>query len=123
MQGVPSHRRLKTYSALSGYVFQYVYAGYRRHAEPPANDYIFQVGTQRSDSMPLPIRVSDSVAQLLHDASGREISPREKYALAKMKLFRVLDEWEAAPKDSCAPGQVFELSTEEAIEIWETLGL
>lgn len=100
LQGVPAIRRTKTYSALSGYVFQYVYAGYRQQRADaaaadnlPAKDYVFLVRSQRESECELPIRLPEAIPATLAEQAGRPLSARECYALAKLKLFRVLDEW------------------------------
>jgi hypothetical protein len=130
LQGIPAVRRTKTYSALSGYVFQYVYAGYRQQgpdAERPtgqtARDYVFLVASQRQAEQELGIRLPDAIPIALARHAGRPVSPKECYALAKLKLFRVLDEWNVAdsnpgviPKTAC-------VTPEEAMEFWETLDL
>ncbi len=116
-------RRTKTYSALSGYVFQYVYAGHRLCQRPSAREYVFQVGSQRQASAEMMISIADAIPDLLAQHASREISPRECYALAKLKLFRVLDEWEPAAGSGHVPSTVAQLTPEEALDLWETLDL
>ncbi len=116
-------RRQKTYSALSGYVFQYVYRGHRLLPEPPGRDYVFHVISQRISGLELSIRVEDSVADAVQQVSGRELSPREIYALSKMKLFRVLDELESEGAKGSPSRLVMAISDDEAMEFWETLDL
>ncbi|MCW5966178.1 MAG: hypothetical protein KIT83_19225 [Bryobacterales bacterium] len=121
--GVPESRRQKTYSSLGGYVFQYVYAGYRLSVQPPGKDFVFQVLSQRSSARPLIIRLTDSVVAELAHSAHRELSSREQYALAKLKLFRILDEWEPQAVGASSTWSVAELSREEACEFWNTLDL
>lgn len=115
---------MKTYSALSGYVYQYVYAGYREPETASATrSYVFLVGRHLKANAPLAIEIPSAVISALQETAGREIDSRERYALAKMKLFRVLDEWLPEPKGSAASGHAAALNTQEALEFWETLGL
>lgn len=123
MQGVPVSRRQKTYSSLGGYVFQFVYAGYRPSSQPPGKDFVFQVLSQRSSARELSIRITDSAIAELAQSAGRELSPREHYALAKLKLFRVLDEWEPFAGLPSSGWSVAELSHEEAREFLIMLDL
>ena len=132
LQGVPAIRRVKTYSALSGYVYQYVYAGYRdREGEAPARSYVFQVSGQRIAALALSIELPASVVVNLEQYAGRTIDAREQYALAKMMLFRFLDDWSGAPSqgagDDTANTNPSTLSCvlhdQAAREIWETLDL
>lgn len=102
LKGAPNVPRTKSYSAETGYVYQYVYRGYRKFSDQPAGtDYVFSVTRDRKTVWSVTIRVSDVALADCAAASGREIANAERYALAKMTLFAAFDrittaeEWQA----------------------------
>ncbi len=82
LAGAPAVRRLKTYSAASGYVYQYFYEGHR------GTEYVFQVSADRRTYSSVAVLVSDAALE----ASPRELNSTERYAVAKMALFQAFDE-------------------------------
>ncbi|MCX6621040.1 MAG: hypothetical protein NTY38_08145 [Acidobacteria bacterium] len=84
LRGAPVVRRLKTYSAQSGYVYQYFYEGYRVAAE--TTTYVFQTSVDRKSSFPVSVLLPAS------SLGGRELTGTECYAVAKMALFQAFDE-------------------------------
>jgi hypothetical protein len=109
LAGAPAVRRLKTYSAASGYAYQYFYQGHR------GNEYVFQVSADRRTYFSLAVLVSDAALQ----ASPRELNSTERYAVAKMALFQAFDE-RAGPDQMRQPIQV---RPEELAAIVAQLGL
>jgi hypothetical protein len=92
LKGAPSSLRIKTYSADTGYVYQYVYRGYREISEvAPGTEYIFTVTRDRKNNFPVRIRLLDSALAMCVAAAERELLKAEHYALAKMTLFDALD--------------------------------
>jgi hypothetical protein len=92
LKGAPRIPRTKTYSANTGYVYQYVYKGYRKFAEPEAaTDYVFAVSRDRQAVFPAIIRLAVASLADCAEISGREILAAEQYALAKMTLFAAFD--------------------------------
>lgn len=90
-------RRQKSYSAQSGYVYQYYYQGQRPSAPEPGTEYVFDVSADRRTSRPVSVLVTDSAVQSWETESGRTLSATERYAIAKMALFQAFDE-RAAPE-------------------------
>lgn len=100
LRGAPAVRRLKTYSASSGYVFQYYYLGRREtdSQEGLATEYVFEVqvgagaaaGT-RHVSVVLPEQHLDAWAK----SQNRELADNERYAVAKLALFQAFDDGES----------------------------
>lgn len=78
--------RWKTYSAESGYVYQYVYAGGRDHE--PETEYVFHVSADRKTSFPVDVRLS---------ATDDGLTDTERYGVAKMCLLQALDAWTEPP--------------------------
>ena len=90
-------RRLKTYTGSQGYVYQYYFVGKRvalpRDAsEPGANEYIFDVTSDRKLMYAVSIFVTHQVVALWSDVHGRPLGDSEQYAAVKMRLFRAFDE-------------------------------
>ena len=96
LSGAPEVRRQKTYSAQSGYVYQYYYEGYRPFQDGHEHglEYVFDVSADRKTSIAVSVRVSDAALELWQGAHQRELSSTERYAIAKMSLFQAFDERE-----------------------------
>ena len=69
LTGAPPVRRLKTYSAQSGYVYQYYYEGYRR--SPPSGEsgteFVFTISADRKSWRPSSVLVGDAVVAAWRD--------------------------------------------------------
>ena len=94
LSGAPAVRRQKTYSAQSGYVYQYFYEGHRPMAAPRGTEYVFNVSPDRKSSSQVSVFVTDDVMLSWQQESGRTLSATEQYAIAKMALFQAFDERE-----------------------------
>ncbi|MBZ5595058.1 MAG: hypothetical protein LAP39_22675 [Acidobacteriia bacterium] len=94
LSGAPAVRRQKTYSAQSGYVYQYFYAGHRPTSSPRGTEYVFNVSSDRKTSSQVSVFVSDEAMLSWQQESGRTLSATERYATAKMALFQAFDERE-----------------------------
>ncbi|MBI3697847.1 MAG: hypothetical protein HY238_23825 [Acidobacteria bacterium] len=90
LRGAPAVRRQKTYSAQTGYVYQYFYEGY--HEERAGNEYVFQVSSDRKSSFPLTVFLPGAAVEAWQQAHGRALSSTEQYAAVKMALFETFDE-------------------------------
>jgi len=121
LTGAPAVRRQKTYSAMSGYVYQYHYEGMRQVKQNgrASREYVFNVSADRKTSFPVSVFLFDELLSELSSANGRELDSTERYALAKMSLFRAFDERETPEqmRKPVEPGQ------SDLDEIWQTLGL
>ena len=82
-------RRQKTYSAQSGYVYQYFYEGYR--ATGAATEFVFDVSSDRKSSFHVPVLLSDNGTAAWEKAHSRDLNSTERYAIAKMALFAAFD--------------------------------
>ena len=92
LTGAPAVRRQKTYSAQSGYVYQYFYEGNRHSSAPAGTEYVFDVSADRKTSSHVSVFVSDESVAKWESQNGRALSGTERYALAKMALFQAFDE-------------------------------
>jgi hypothetical protein len=87
-------RRVKSYSAATGYVFQY----YFFEVEPAqrgsvrGNEYRYMVSADRQSQFPLRILVNAAAVAVWKLRSGRALSGTEEYAVAKLRLFQAFDE-------------------------------
>lgn len=83
-------RRLKTYSSIAGYVYEYTYEGYRDTAGQ--REHVFSVSPDRKTWFLLPVFVPDrALAQWEHEHE-RTLNEAERYAVAKLALFAAFDE-------------------------------
>jgi len=94
LSGAPAVRRQKTYSAQSGYVYQYFYEGQRSMDSPGGIEYVFSVSADRKTSTHVSVFVSRDATASWQQQSGRSLSSTEQYAIAKMALFQAFDERE-----------------------------
>ena len=86
--------RLKTYAAQSGFVYQYVLS--REEHAGAARSYRFDLSANRGVHSFVTIELADEVIRHWQQTRGRELSPTECYAMAKMKFFETLDSSELA---------------------------
>jgi hypothetical protein len=87
-------RRVKTYSAASGYVYQYYFYEVQksRRGFSSGTEYVYMVSVDRREVFPLRIFVKQSAVEKWSRAAGRALSGTEEYAVAKLRLFQALDE-------------------------------
>jgi hypothetical protein len=90
LSGAPAIRRLKSYSAQSGYVYRYFYEGHR----PNSNgvEFVFQASPDNKAAYPVSVLVEDAALRAWELSHSRDLSPTERYAIAKMALFQAFDE-------------------------------
>lgn len=94
LTGAPPVRRQKTYSAQSGYVYQYFYEGHRpcgREGEE-GTEFVFDVSADRKTSGPVSVFVHDGAVRAWEERHDRPLTATERYAAAKMALFQAFDE-------------------------------
>jgi hypothetical protein len=89
-------RRVKSYSAATGYVYQYYFyeLNKTRRGLTSGTEYVYMVSVDRKKVFPLAIFVRRDAAEKWGRATGRALSGTEEYAVAKMRLFQALDELE-----------------------------
>ena len=121
LTGAPPIRRQKTYSAQSGYVYQYYYEGHHpfRAAGETGTEFVFTISADRKNAHPTGVLLSDEAVAAWEAEHERELSPTERYAVAKMALFQAFDE-RRAPADMRQQVRVRPADLEAIVE---TLGL
>jgi hypothetical protein len=89
-------RRVKSYSASNGYVYQYCFYEVNRitYEGGPAGEFIYAVSADRKTTFPLRILVLQTALENWARTNGRILTRSEEYAVAKMRLFHAFDEGE-----------------------------
>ncbi len=89
-------RRIKAYSAESGYVYQYQFQDVHPAKQDDAvgNEYIYYVSADRKSMFPIRIFVRREALDQWTKQTGRVLTGTEEYAVAKMRLFQALDDVE-----------------------------
>ena len=110
-------RRIKTYSAQTGYVYEYYFVGKRRALpeELPSTEFIFDVSSDRKTRYAVSVFVMDGAVSEWNATHGRALAEPEQYAAAKMRLLRAFDEVD----DMMVQGRRLAL---EAADLGESLG-
>jgi hypothetical protein len=87
-------RRIKSYSAASGYVYQYYFYEVRpaRHGSAEGNEYVYMVSADRKTTFPVSVFVRRDAVRNVTEKTGRQLTGTEEYAVAKMRLFQAFDE-------------------------------
>jgi hypothetical protein len=121
LTGAPAVRRTKTYSAQSGYVYQYFYEGQRPYLadEESGVEFVFSLSADRKSWCPVAVALAGAALRAWEEAHAHELSSTERYAVAKMALFQALDE-RPTPADMKEAVRVRAADVEA---IAETLGL
>ena len=94
LTGAPAVRRQKTYSAQSGYVYQYFYEGQRPAVfeKEQGREYVFDVTADRRAPFPASVFVGEAAVETWESEHRRSLSATERYAIAKLALFQAFDE-------------------------------
>jgi hypothetical protein len=99
LTGAPQVRRVKTYSAQSGYVYQYFYEGHREA------EYVFQVSSDRKTYFSVTVVLTPDVLDTWQRDQSRDLNSTERYAVAKIALAQAFDE-RARPEQMREPVRV-----------------
>jgi len=92
-------RRVKSYSAANGFVYQYLFFEVNRIADEsgPAGEFIYAVSCDRKKTFGLRVLVRQSALDDWARCNGRALTSSEEYAVAKMRLYQGLDAGEVPP--------------------------
>jgi hypothetical protein len=112
-------RRLKTYTGSQGYVYQYYFVGKRPAPASAANEYIFDVTSDRKLTYAVSVFLPHRVVAAWAESHGRSLSDSEQYAAVKIRLFRAFDELE----DMQAQGRRLEVDLQSLEESLASLGV
>jgi len=94
LTGAPPVRRVKTYSAAPGFVYEYWFEGRRpaRRGLEKGFQYVFSVTADRKDYFPVSVFVGERALRTWERAHHRPVTSTECYAVAKMSLLQAFDE-------------------------------
>jgi hypothetical protein len=88
-------RRIKSYSAATGYVYQYQFQDAHPSAtEASDNEYLYYVSADRKTMFPVRILVHRDALDAWTKQTGHALTGTEEYAIAKMRLFQAFDDVE-----------------------------
>jgi hypothetical protein len=89
-------RRVKSYSAATGYVYQYYFyeVEKKRRGSVPGTEYVYMVSVDRQRVFPVRIFVQQDALEKWSARTGQKLTGTEEYAVAKMRLFQAFDEME-----------------------------
>jgi hypothetical protein len=102
-------RRVKSYSAADGFVYQYYFFEGNRaqRGDSPGGEFTYVVSADRRSAFPFKIFVKQSALDAWAKQNGRPLSSSEEYAVAKMRLFQAFDEGSVqAPPEGQQPREV-----------------
>lgn len=87
-------RRIKSYSATNGYVYQYYFYELNRVSVDgrAAGEFVYAISADRGTSFGLRIFVMQAALESWASANGRALTGSEEYAVAKMRLFQAFDQ-------------------------------
>lgn len=110
-------RRIKSYSAANGFVYQYCFYEVNRitHDGDSAGEFIYAISSDRKTTFGLRIIVQQAALEAWALANGRPLTSSEEYAVAKMRLFQAFDEG-AVPQTAAAAAEVSFLVDESNLE-------
>lgn len=89
-------RRVKSYSAATGYVYQYYFYEVEksRRGAAAGTEYVYMASVDRKQVFPVKIFVAREALEKWSARTGQEFTGTEEYAVAKMRLFQAFDEVE-----------------------------
>jgi hypothetical protein len=95
-------RRVKSYSAATGCVYQYYFYEVEkiRRGFSVATKYVYMVSTSRQHTFPVRIFILEDALKKWFARTGRQLTGAEEYAVAKMRLFQAFDQIEGLAADT-----------------------
>jgi hypothetical protein len=86
-------RRIKSYSAANGYVYQYYFFEVNRvpYKDGQAGEFIYAISVDRKTTFGVRVVVQQSALDNWARANGRALTSSEEYAVAKMRLLLAFD--------------------------------
>lgn len=117
--------RIKSYSAATGYVYQYYFFEVvpAEAGRPLGNVYVYIVSADRKLNFVVRITVLRPALDEFQRSSGRPITGTEEYALAKMRLFLTFDESDDLPVTPPASIREFTVDSSNLADLFSRLDL
>ncbi len=118
-----SVRRVKTYSAQTGFVYEYYFVGQRAALDgdpfAPATEFIFDVSPDRKTVFAVSIFLLPRALEAFAAERGRTLSDPEQYAAAKLRLQQAFDEIANLLQD----GRRLTLDSQMLLTLLESVGI
>ncbi len=118
-----SVRRVKTYSAQTGFVYEYYFVGQRAALDgdplAPATEFIFDVSPDRKTVFAVSVFLLPRALEAFSAERGRTLSDPEQYAAAKLRLLQGFDEI----ANMLQEGRRLTLESESLIALLESVGI
>jgi hypothetical protein len=88
--------RIKSYSAETGFVYQYSFVEVHpaRRGLSLGTEYVYIVSAERKQNFTVSVFIRKSDVEKWSKRTGRKLNGTEEYAVAKMRLFQAFDEIE-----------------------------
>ncbi len=113
-------RRVKTYTAQTGFVYEYYFVGQRATSGGVrGTEYIFDVISDRRARYSVSVVMHDDAPQLWATLHGRNLSAPELYAAAKLRLQQGFDDI----GDMLSEGRLLTVEAGNIEELLAPLGL
>jgi len=116
-------RRIKTYTAQTGYVYQYYFVGKRPaldgDPEAPSTEYVFDVTSDRKTTYAVSVFLRPEALTGWAASRGRTLSEPEQYAGAKLRLMQAFDEI----SDMRGQGRRVRLDGETLLALLDSIGV
>jgi predicted ATPase len=90
LKGRRATPRIKSYSALSGYVYEYTYQGYRDRDD--LRTHVFDVSPDRQQWFAFEVSIPGAALTAWEHTNARTLNEAERYAVAKLALFAAFDD-------------------------------
>jgi hypothetical protein len=118
-------RRVKSYSAADGYVYQYYFFEGNRaqHNGSPGGEFTYAISVDRQSAFRFKIFVHQSALEAWARQNGRPLSSSEEYAVAKMRLFQAFDEGAVKPPAQGQPEVEVAVDDSNLESLLEQLGI
>jgi hypothetical protein len=118
-----SVRRLKTYVAQTGYVYEYYFVGKRpalaNDPQAPATEFIFDVSSDRKTTYAVSVFLAPSTLEAYAASHRRTLSEPEQYAAVKLRLMQAFDD----VADMLQQGRRLILDAEALPQLLESVGI
>ena len=116
-------RRIKTYTAQTGYVYQYYFVGKRAALvsapEAPATEYIFDVTSDRKTVYAVSVFVLPDALATWMASRGRALGDSEQYAAVKLRLMQAFDEI----PDMMSAGRSLSVTGDDVVKLLSSIGV
>lgn len=118
-------RRIKTYSAADGCVYQYYFFEGNRaqRASGPGGEFTYIISADRQSNFAFKVFVLQSTLEAWARQNGRSLSSSEEYAVAKMRLFQAFDEGVVQPSPDGHPPREVSVDVSNLEELLAQLGI